>query len=59
METVQNFENTVELSNMKNIQFEELEEMVAPSATKDFLTGFATGLGVVGGSIAIVGAMAT
>lgn len=42
-----------------NLIFEELEDIVAPSATKEFLQGFAVGLGVVGGSLAIVGAIAT
>ncbi|WP_215585589.1 hypothetical protein [Bacillus mycoides] len=39
------------------LKFEELEEIVAPGAAKEFLTGFGTGLAVVGGSLGIVGAV--
>ncbi|WP_215585590.1 hypothetical protein [Bacillus mycoides] len=39
------------------LEFEELEEIVAPGAAQEFLTGFGTGLAVVGGSLSIVGAV--
>lgn len=41
------------------LNFEELEEIVAPSAAKEFLQGFAVGVGAVAGTLAIAGAIAT
>jgi hypothetical protein len=43
------------------LNFEELEEIMAPGSTevKDFLFGFATGVGTVAGIVGIGAAIAT
>lgn len=56
MQPVQNFENVVELSKMNNIQFEELEEMVAP--VDPWVAGFVAG-GSFGTGLLIGAALAT
>lgn len=56
MEAVQKLENVVELPAMNKIQFEELEEIVAP--VDPWVAGFITGA-TFGAGVAIGAAIAT
>lgn len=54
-----NLEDTTSNLNSMKLNFEELEEIVAPSDTKEFLLGVTAGVGTVGGIVGIGAAIAT